>query len=647
MRKNIQHKLEDYFLRERYLPEESQEFLKDSAEYAVPATDSASAGTAIATGYKTDAGNISWASGDPENGELTTIAETLRSEEGFAIGVVSTVPFSHATPAVFVSHDVNRGNKYDIAHEILFETQPDVVIGSGYENSYFARTKTVDENGNDYNDDYDSFVNGTDGTDYVFVQRDEDLDGGDLLMEAANSVDLQAGEKLFGLFGTSGGNFEYYDVDDNPGSPSITRDGDGDGVDEDPTLAEATIAALTVLDQDEDGFFVMIEQGDIDWNNHANDYENMIGSVYDLDQAVRVVEAYVDIEGDDMDWSNTLVIVTSDHSNSYMRTNEELGIGDLPSQEGSPYDFTYPNGEVTYGTTGHTNELVTLQARGAGAELFEEYAGSWYEGTSIVDNTQIYDVMLRAAQEEGVEHVILFIGDGMNVEHEMAASRYLYGDDQSLAWDDWGTEEIGGYAGYSSTWDINTYNRYADEVGAEAYHPVTFNPLVGYNPKRGGEVPYPLESDSFFGHRRGQTIIGSKNDEQLIGDENDNRILGLKGDDVLNGGLGADRLRGGNGSDTFVYESLKDSLVTPGARDVITDFKPGEDLIDLSSLAEFDGVILGAGDHFDYKASGAQLLFDSEAGILYGNVDSDNYSDFAIELIGVDSLEASDFMLVA
>ena len=238
----------------------------------------------------------------------------------------------------------------------------------------------------------------------------------------------------------------------------------------------------------------MFEQGDIDWNNHANDYENMIGGVYDLDQAVRAAEAYVESGENDMDWSNTLIIVTSDHSNSYLKSNEVLGEGNLPLQEGSPYNFTYPDGEVSYSTTGHTNELVTLQARGAGAELFAEYEGQWYEGSDIVDNTQIYDVMREAAFQEGAEHVILFIGDGMNVEHEVAASRYLYGTDQGLAWDDWGVMEDG-WSGYASTWDVDTYNHYAEQRGAAPYSQESFDPLIGYDPSRGGDVAFPLNSE--------------------------------------------------------------------------------------------------------------------------------------------------------
>ncbi|NTV05785.1 MAG: hypothetical protein HGA59_04660 [Chlorobiaceae bacterium] len=467
---------------------------------AWPSTDSASAATAIGSGVKTDGGNIAWQSGDPVNGKITTIAETLRADLGFAIGVVSTVPFSHATPAAFVSHNVNRNNYQDIAHEILFDTQPDVVIGGGLD-SLFAKAVTnaakadTDLNDNGFNDDYDAFKSGTAGTNhdnngYTFVERATGVDGGSALAAAAAGVNLAAGEKLFGLFGTSGGNFEYYDVADTPGTATITRSTNDTTptVDEDPTLAEMTSTTIQLLNKDPQGFFVMFEQGDIDWSNHANGFENMIGGVYDLEQAVTKAETIIETGVNGINWSNTLMIVTSDHSNSYMRLQEELGKGNLPVEVVGAGKSTYSAGDVTYSTTGHTNELVSLQARGAGARLFDQYAGLWYPGTNIVDDTQIYQVMLSAVKDLGVEHIILFIGDGMNIEHEIAASQYLYGKDFGLTWQDWG-QLNDGWGGYSSTWDVTAYNTYAKAAGVANYNARTFDPNIGYDPSTGGETP--------------------------------------------------------------------------------------------------------------------------------------------------------------
>lgn len=114
--------------------------------------------------------------------------------------------------------------------------------------------------------------------------------------------------------------------------------------------------------------------------------------------------AFVDKPDDDITWDNTLLIVTSDHSNSYMRIKKPLGKGDLPPQKpvgsdayGPIYDSNSYSGYVTYGTKEHTNELVTVYARGAGVDIFKKYEGAWYPGTNIIDNTHIYKVMEEAA----------------------------------------------------------------------------------------------------------------------------------------------------------------------------------------------------------------------------------------------------------
>ena len=177
-----------------------------------PATDSASAATAIATGYKTDDGNLAWLPGDPDNGSLTTIAETLRKLKGFAISVVSTVPFSHATPAGFVSHNKSRNNYAAIANEIIYRTVPEVVVAGGnstYQTGYIAPA--------------DQAALKAGQTAYTYVERETGVDGATSLATTASGVSLAAGGKLFGLYGGAGGNVEYYTVADAPGAPAVTR----------------------------------------------------------------------------------------------------------------------------------------------------------------------------------------------------------------------------------------------------------------------------------------------------------------------------------------------------------------------------------------------------------------------------------------
>jgi alkaline phosphatase len=149
----------------------------------------------------------------------------------------------------------------------------------------------------------------------------------------------------------------------------------------------------------------MAEQGDIDWANHTNDYRRMIGTIWDLDNAVRTAIEFVDKPGDNIDWTNTLLIVTADHGNSLMRFVKPLGRGELPMQIDAATSpcyadycgkFLYPDNEVKYGSGGHTNELVRLYALGNGIHLFEKFEGTWYPGTQIIDNTQIFQVMVQA-----------------------------------------------------------------------------------------------------------------------------------------------------------------------------------------------------------------------------------------------------------
>jgi len=376
-----------------------------------PATDSASAATALATGYKTDSGNISWLPGDPPSGELTTIAEELRARRGASIGIVSTVPFNHATPAAFVSHNTSRGAYYTghrgykgtgIADEIILRTRPEVVIGGGHpglDNPGFDPKKgAISES---------LYRTLQSSEEYVFVERRPGQDGGRAIARGAAAA-LREGRKLFGLFGGRGGSFEALLAEDRPGAPRITP-----STEENPSLAEATLAALERLSGDADGFFLVVEQGDIDWANHDNDFRAMVGSIADLDGAVRAALAFVDRPGDAPDWRNTVLLVTADHATGGLSLGpgRPLGLGDLPAQDArlalppasdrgvgpngaglkSPAYASpnvYPDEEVSYGTAGHSNELVNLAATGAGTRSLLRLRGTWYPGP-ILDNTQI------------------------------------------------------------------------------------------------------------------------------------------------------------------------------------------------------------------------------------------------------------------
>jgi alkaline phosphatase len=175
----------------------------------------------------------------------------------------------------------------------------------------------------------------------------------------------------------------------------------------------------------------------------------------------------------------------------------------------------YPDGDVTYRSTNHTNELVTIAARGAGAKALGLYADGWYGHTRIIDNTQIYLAMKQAAVGMGVKHIILFIGDGMNIEHEIAGSRYLYGVDMGLAWHSW-RNRSDGWGGFVATWDVTTYNKYAAAKSAPLYAvPAAPGQLgagneaaLGYDVVVGGAAPFRLQALPYSVYRYQLPIIG-------------------------------------------------------------------------------------------------------------------------------------------
>jgi len=394
-----------------------------------PATDSASSATALATGFKTDSGNISWLPGDPPDGALTTIAEEYRARTGAAIGVVSTVPFDHATPAAFVSHNTSRNSYYTglkgyeglgIADEIILRVKPDVVIGGGHpllDNPDFNPKRGYISKS--------LYLGLKASPDYLLVERTVGVDGGRAIIEGAAAAS-RAGKKLFGLFGGKGGNFEIALAEDSPGRPLVRP-----VTEENPSLAEATLAALDHLGGAPGGFFLVVEQGDIDWTNHDNDFRGTVGCVADLDGAVRAAMAFVDRPGDTVDWTNTVLLVTADHATGglFLNPDRRLGPGELPRQEAriesaeaplragsdrgtGPNGATlktpvynspnaYPDGEIVYGTAGHTNELVNLAVAGPAARYFMKYRGTWYPGL-ILDNTQINAALREALGLSGL-----------------------------------------------------------------------------------------------------------------------------------------------------------------------------------------------------------------------------------------------------
>ena len=71
-----------------------------------------------------------------------------------------------------------------------------------------------------------------------------------------------------------------------------------------------TESALSVLSQNKQGFWLLVEAGDVDWANHDNNLDNAIGAVKSGDDAFKVITDWVEKNSN---WDETLVILTADH----------------------------------------------------------------------------------------------------------------------------------------------------------------------------------------------------------------------------------------------------------------------------------------------------------------------------------------------
>ena len=146
-------------------------------------------------------------------------------------------------------------------------------------------------------------------------------------------------------------------------------------------------------------------------------------------------------------------------------------------------------------------------------------------------------------------------------------------------------------------------------------------------------------------------ISGTASNDTLTGTDSIEEINGKEGNDIIFGGLGQDILWGGVGKNVFKYSSTEES--TLDFPDFVKDFKSG-DKIDLKAI---DANVNLPGDQafsrpkvvkdFDVESftKPGQLVFDVLSQTLYGNVDSDPEADFAIALLGLSKISASDIIL--
>lgn len=272
-------------------------------------TDSAAGGTAIACGTKTNNGAIGV---DTEGNPVKSILE-YAAENSLSTGVVASCAITHATPASFVAHQPKRGMQEEIAVDFV-------------------------------NSDITVFIGG--GKKYFDARSD-----GENLLDKLEANGFQVALTMDDVKKATSGKLAGLVADEHP-APYPERG---------EFLPESVQAAINLLEDNDKGFFLMVEGSQIDWAGHANDTDGTVNEMLDFDRAIKVAFDYADQD------PNTLVIITADHETGGMAlTGGDLSTGEV---------------EATYGTKGHTAVMVPVFAYGAGAI---EFAGI-YENTDILD----------------------------------------------------------------------------------------------------------------------------------------------------------------------------------------------------------------------------------------------------------------------
>ena len=384
--------------------------------------DSANTATSMLSGVKTYNGSVNVdGAGNPMEGTIASLARSL----GMRVGTVTDVLFPHATPVAGSGvHHEDRRAYCPLAIEMLTRGRLDLIVGCGHPD--------FDNNGEPLGDDAKReyrYVGGS--ATWNLLAGKGDLAAGDRVCteieEQAVTLDadqvaelkrwtladdrkqiekLVRGETpdrllVVPTIGEAALPSGQPDDDGEPGQvavggtlqqqrgsradPHFTPPGYDPPIETVPSLATLTRVALNAVDDDPEGFFLLVEGGAIDWAMHENQLGRMIEETIGFKDAVRVVTDWVDARDG---WDETLVVVVADH--------DQMLWG--PSSETVPFDPLVDNGagelpSYRWLSDTHSNLLVPLYARGVGAERFEDLAdGEDPFYGRYVDHTDIHTV---------------------------------------------------------------------------------------------------------------------------------------------------------------------------------------------------------------------------------------------------------------
>jgi len=269
-------------------------------------TDSAASGTALSAGIKTYNGAIGV---DRDTLAIKTMLEWAE-EKGMATGLVATSTVTHATPASFAAHIDSRRKEKEIAKQFS-ESEVDVILGGGKKFWPDSLITAYESRGGQYIKNIDT--------------------------------PLESGKRLLGLFAEKA-------------LPPVHEG-------RDPSTTAMARLALSKLEESPNGYFIMIEESQVDWGGHSNSAEYIQGEMASLNELVDFALDY------QIEHPEVLVVLTADH--------ECGGV--------SVHDSQDSNLDIRFTSDYHSANFVPIWATGPGSEVFDAFMDNTEIGKQLIE----------------------------------------------------------------------------------------------------------------------------------------------------------------------------------------------------------------------------------------------------------------------
>jgi alkaline phosphatase len=269
-------------------------------------TDSAASGTALSAGLKTYNGAI----GVNRDKEPVKTMLEWAEEKNMLTGLVATSTVTHATPASFAAHVDYRKKEAEIAQQFA-NSEVDLILGGGKKFWPDSLIKIFEGNGGKYITNLNSKV--------------------------------QNNKRILGLFSEGG-------------LPKVHEG-------RNPTTTQMAKYALNYLEKSRNGFFVMIEESQVDWGGHSNSAEYIQGEMKSLNDLINFALDYQEKH------PKVLVVLTADHE-----------CGGVAVHDGKDGDL-----DIRFTSDYHSANFVPIWATGPGAEVFDAF----------MDNTEIGRMLIE------------------------------------------------------------------------------------------------------------------------------------------------------------------------------------------------------------------------------------------------------------